>query len=120
VRWSCVGGGLLPVPSGGCAVGHAEQRAGAKAGAELKPQLEVRPAAAIHADLAAAAAPFRAGQKRSAGAVEIGPGEVKRLAGPQAGAPQDPDQRPEPGTVWPVASCTHDGDDLLDRRWVRR
>jgi hypothetical protein len=116
VRWSCVGGGLLPVPSGGCAVGHAEQRAGAKAGAELKPQLEVRPAAAIHADLAAAAAPFRAGQKRSAGAVEIGPGEVKRLAGPQAGAPQDPDQRPEPGTVWPVASCTHDGDDLLDRR----
>jgi hypothetical protein len=116
----CAGGGLLPVSSGGCAVGHAEQRSGAKAGAELKPQLEVGTRRSDPCRPRGGGRLSAPDKNPSAVAVEIGPGEVKRLADPQAGAPQDPDQRPEPGTVWPVASCTHDGDDLLDRRWVRR
>jgi hypothetical protein len=90
-------GGLLPVPSGGCAVDHAEQPSGAEAGAELKPWLELSPTPAIHADLATAAALSAPDKNGSAGPVKIGLGEVKRLADPKAGAPQDHDQRPEPG-----------------------
>ena len=42
------------MPPGSCAVDDAQQRAGAKAGTELKPWLELSPAPAIHADLATA------------------------------------------------------------------
>jgi hypothetical protein len=82
-------------------VDDAQQRAGAKAGTKLKPWLELSPAPAIHADLATATTLPAPDKNCSAGAIEIGLGEVKRLADPKADAPQDHDQRPEPRTVWP-------------------
>ena len=47
-------------------------------------------------------------------------GQGERLADPQAGAPQDHDQRPQPGAVWSVARSAHDGDYLVDCRGVSR
>jgi hypothetical protein len=84
-------GGLLPVPSGGCT--WITQR---------RPPFPRRTRTAPRARF------------------EIGLGEVKHLADPKARTPQEHDQRPLAGHRRPVASCTHDGDDLLDRRWVRR
>ena len=39
---------------------------------------------------------------------------------PQPGAPQHNDQAAHPPTVPPVTGLAHDGDDLIDRRWVGR
>ena len=52
-------------------------------------------------------------------AVQVGLGERERLADAQAGAPQHDDQPAQPAAVDAVAGVAHDGDDLLDRRWVR-
>jgi hypothetical protein len=44
----------------------------------------------------------------------------ERLVDAQAGAPQHHDQPAQPAAVDAVAGAAHDGDDLLDRRWIRR
>jgi hypothetical protein len=46
----------------------------------------------IHSDLAAPAALAAADKDSASGPVEVGLGEVKRLADPGTGAPQDRDQ----------------------------
>ena len=74
----------------------------------------------IHPDLATTASLAGAHQHRPAGAVEVSLGEVKRFTDSHPGAPEDDDQRPQPGAVTPVACGTHDGDDLLDRRRIGR
>jgi len=74
------------------------------------------PGPAIHPDLAPLAALAVADQDWAATRVQIALGQRKRLADPQAGAPQHDDQTTQPGAVSIVAGGAHDGDDLLDAR----
>jgi hypothetical protein len=87
-------GGLLPVPSGGCTWITQSNARGAKAGAELKPRLELRPAPAIM-PTTRRRPPFpRRTRTAPRARFEIGLGEVKHLADPKARTPQEHDQRP--------------------------
>jgi hypothetical protein len=52
--------------------------------------------------------------------IQIALGERERFADPQPGAPEHDDQPPKPDAVGAIAGGAHDGDDLLDRRRVRR
>jgi hypothetical protein len=62
--------------------------------------------------------PAAADEQRSAAPVQVGFGERERLVIPQASAPEHHDQAAQPAAVHAVAGAAHDGDDLLDRRWV--
>jgi hypothetical protein len=46
--------------------------------------------------------------------------EVERFADPQSCSPEHDDQRSQASAVRTVACRAHDGDDLLDGRWVGR
>jgi hypothetical protein len=61
-----------------------------------------------------------ANQQRAATFVEVHLGQRQRLADPQSGAPQHDDQATQPGAVNAVTGLSHDRDDLLDWRRVRR
>jgi hypothetical protein len=74
----------------------------------------------IHPYLATTGSLAGAHQNRAAGAVEVGLGEVERFADPQPSSPEDDDQRPQAGAVRTVPGGSHNGDDLLDGRRVRR
>jgi hypothetical protein len=110
----------LPVTAGGGAMDDAQQRADRKVCADLEPGLELIPRPTIHADLSATATLAATNQDSAALLVQIGFGETERLADPQAGAPEQDDQRTEPVTVGTVASRPHHRDDLVDRRRVSR
>jgi hypothetical protein len=47
-------------------------------------------------------------------------GERERLVDAQPGAPEHDDHRAQPEPVAVIAGLAHDGDDLIDRRRVRR
>src|SRR5688500_4321423 len=97
----------------------AEQRSDRQLDACLEPWRELFKGPVVHADLAPAAAALAAAHKqRSAARGQIGLGERERLADAQPGAPEHDDQAAQPAAVEAVAGAAHDGDDLLDRRWV--
>jgi hypothetical protein len=85
-------GGRLPPPSGCRTVDDAQQSSDREPRADLEPRLKLIPGPVIHSDLAAPAALAAANEDSASGPVEVGLGEVKRLADPQTGAPQDHDQ----------------------------
>jgi hypothetical protein len=76
-----------------------------KPGPSLQPGHELLPCPAIHTDLAPAAALPLADEHRTAVRVGIGISEIERFADPQPGAPQDHDQRSQPGAVGSVAAA---------------
>ena len=114
------GGGGRPRPSARSAGHDAERWPDRQLDPRLQPRLKLLPGPVIHTDLAAAATLAASDQQRSAARVEVGLGEGKRLADPQAGSPEHDDQAAQPTAVDAVAAPTHDGDDLLDRRRIRR
>jgi len=112
--------GLLPMPTRGWTVDDAQQRANRKPTPKLHPGHQLRPGPAIHADFATPAALAVANENRAARAVEIGLGEVESLTDPQAGPPEDDDQRSQTRPVRAIPCGTHYGDDLLDGGRVGR
>jgi hypothetical protein len=100
------------------AVDDPEQRPDGKVESELEPWLEFFPAPGVHADFSASSALAVSDEQRAAGMVEIGFGEGEGFLDAQSGAPQDHDQATEPAAVCAVTGGAHDGDDLLDLRWI--
>jgi hypothetical protein len=86
-------GGGLPMPSGGRAVDHAQQRADRQLASGLEPGLELCPRPAVHVDLAALAALAFADEDRAPVLVQVALLQSERLTDPQTGAPQKHDQR---------------------------
>jgi hypothetical protein len=82
---------------------------------DLEPWVELVPCSAVHPDLASPAAFPAADEDSAAGAVQIALLELQRFADPQARAPQQRDQRPQPVTLWTITDDPHERDDLLDR-----
>ena len=72
--------------SAGRASEHAEQSADRERRAELEPRIEVLPAPAVQSDLSPFAAFAPANQHRASYPVEVGFGQPKRFADPQASA----------------------------------
>ena len=101
-------------------VQDAEERSDRQGLAQLDPWLKLLPRPAVHPDLTAFAAFALPHQDRPTNWIQVGLGERERFADPQAGAPQDDDQRTESDPVGIIARCAHDRDDLLDRRRIRR
>ncbi len=85
-------GGGLPPPSGCRAVDDAQQSSDREPRADLEPRLKSIPGPVIHPDLAVPAALAAADEDSASRPVEVGLGEVKRLADPQPGAPKEHDQ----------------------------
>ena len=56
----------------------------------------------------------------AAAAVQIALLQCERFTDPQTGTPQQHDQRAKPVTVGTVTDRAHDGDDLLNARWIGR
>src|SRR5215207_7131929 len=111
-------GGGRPRPSARGAVDDAEQRPYGQLDPRLEPGRELLPGPVVHADLAAPIALAAPHQQRAAARVKVGLGERERLADAQTGAPQHDHQAAQPAAVDTVAGVAHDGDDLLDCRWV--
>jgi hypothetical protein len=82
------------------------------------PWLQLRPRPAVHTNLPTATAFAATCQNRAAGGVEVGLGEIERLADPQPGPPQDHDQRPQPGAIGTITRRAHHRDDLLHGRRI--
>jgi hypothetical protein len=59
-------------------------------------------------------------EDRAAAGLKIALLESERFADPQPRAPQQDDQRKKPVTFGTVTDRAHDGDDLLNRRWIGR
>jgi hypothetical protein len=74
---------LRPWPTAGRAADDAEERPDRQLFADLEPWVELLPAPAVHADLAALAALAAAHQDRPAGTVKVALGERERFADPQ-------------------------------------
>lgn len=65
--------------------------------------MELLPRPAVHPDLPRAAAFAVPNEHRSATRIEIGLGQVERLADPHPSAPEKHDQRAQANTVEPIA-----------------
>jgi hypothetical protein len=78
------------------------------------------PAPLVHANLAAPTALAAPNKQRAASAVQVGLAKRQRLLDAQPGPPQHDDHAAQPTSVTAIAGRTHDGDDLLDGRRVRR
>jgi hypothetical protein len=100
-------------------VQDAEERTDRQALAQLNPWLQLLPGPAVHTNLAALAALSVPNEDRASNKVKVGLSERERFADPKAGAPQNDDHRMKPDAAG-IIRCTHDRDDLLDRRRVRR
>jgi hypothetical protein len=77
-------------------------------------------APAVHADLAALAALAATDQDAAGRRVQVAFGKGERLADPQAGAPQQHDERLGAQAVRGAAGAAHDRDELFDRRRIGR
>jgi hypothetical protein len=80
--------------------------------------LELLPAPAVHADLAASAAFAAPDEHGAAALIEIAFGELERFPDPEPGPSQDYDEAAKAPAVGLVPGGAHDGDDLLDLWWV--
>jgi hypothetical protein len=81
------------MPSSCRSVDDAKQSPHGKTRADLEPLLQLIPGPVIHSHLAAPAALTAADEDGASRSVEVTLGEIKRLADPETGAPQDDDQR---------------------------
>ncbi len=106
--------GGCPWPPRGWSVDDAQQRADGQLHPAFQPGLELLPAPAVHARLAALAALTLPHEKAPARNVEVAFGEGERLADPESGAPQQHDQGAGPEAVRAVASAAHHRNDLLN------
>ena len=107
-------------PAAACcrSVKHAQQRPDRELSADLEPRVELLPGPSVHPDLATLATLATPDEHRAAGSVQVALLQGERFADAESGAPQQNDQRTKPVTVGTVADCAHDGDDLLDGRWI--
>jgi hypothetical protein len=87
---------------------------------EVQPRLQLLPAPLVHADLSAASALAAPDEQRAASAVEVGLAQRQRLLDAQPRPPQHDDHTTQPTPLAAIAGCTHNGNDLLDSRGVRR
>jgi hypothetical protein len=101
-------------------VDHAQQRADRQLSADLEPWVELVPGPAVHPDLAAPAALPTPDEHRAEAAVRVTLLEGECFADPQAGTPEQHDQRAKAVTVSAVADRAHDRDDLLNARRIGR
>jgi hypothetical protein len=112
------GAGTRPLATTRPAVEDTEQRADGKLDSSLEPWLEPAPATRVHADLAATSALAATHEQRAAPVIEIAFGERQRFLDTQPGAPKDHDQAAQASPMCVVPGRAHDGDDLLDGRWI--
>jgi hypothetical protein len=110
----------FPPPAGGRSVDHAQQRPDRELLADLEPWVELLPRPTVHPDLASLTALPASDKHRAAGSVPIALLESERFADPQAGAPEQHNQRSESMAGGAVTDSAHHGDDLLNRRRVGR
>ena len=113
-------GGRLRASAGGRTVDHAEQPADRELAAEFEPRFELLPCPAVHPDFTSLAVLPAPDGHGTTGTVKVALLKSQRFADPQARAPEQHDQRAKPETVGAFAERTHDFDDFLDRRGVRR
>jgi hypothetical protein len=99
---------------------HAQQPPDRELLPKLEPWVKLLPGPTIHADFASLAALPTPDEHGAAGSVEVAFLESERFADPQAGAPEQHDQRAKPPAVGTVADTSYHRDDLLDRRRVGR
>jgi hypothetical protein len=78
----------------------------------------VLPCPLIHPALPALAALAITHKDRAAPRLKIGLGQHQRLIDPQPSPPKDHDKRADPHAVQARAGSMHDGDDLLNPRWI--
>ncbi len=86
----------------------------------VDPRLELVPCPAIHPDLASLAALSAAHEHSPSGSVQVAFLVRERRAGPEAGAPQEHDERAESMSVGAVADGSHHRHDLFVGRRISR
>src|SRR5947209_3414826 len=97
---------------------HAQQRPDRKVAADLEPWVELIPRPSVHPDLASLATLPAPDEHGPAATVKVALLQVARFAEPQAGTPEQHDQRAESVTFGAVADRAHDRDDLLNGRRI--